>query len=99
MPVDVGNKKASWVRRIVADGIAAVDAVRKSDLTASEYSTDAFNGGDPTNRPEYTITDQDLIDAGFPHLDAAKLNTYIGGLAAIKSAYDANAGVIEAARP
>lgn len=99
MAVDATQKKASWVRRVVTDGIAAADAVRKADLTASEYSTDAFNGGDLANRPEYQITDADLIAAGFPWLNAAKLNTYIGGLAALKGAYDSNAGVIEAARP
>jgi len=99
MAVDASAKKANWIRRVVADGISAVDAINKVTTTATEYSTDAFNGGDQTNRPEYTITDADLVAAGFPHLNAAKLNSYIGGLAALTAAYNANGGIIEAARP
>ncbi|MBN9522614.1 hypothetical protein J0H58_29515 [bacterium] len=99
MPVETNAKKANWIRRVVADGIAVVDAIRRADVTASEYSTSAFNGGDQANRPEYAITDEDLVAAGFPHLDASKLNQFVGGLAGLKTAYDGSAGILEAARP
>jgi hypothetical protein len=98
MAVDVSLKKANWVRRLVSDVIAAVDAIQRATVTASEYSTDAFNGGDLQNRPEYQITDADLA-AIAPQLNAAKLNSFIGGHAALKAAYDANAGILEAGRP
>jgi hypothetical protein len=97
--IDASKKKAAWVARLVSDGIAAADAIIRANDTAQAYSINAFNGGDSQNRPEYAITDADLVAAGFGHLNAAKLNSFIGGLAALKAAYDANAGIIEAARP
>jgi hypothetical protein len=98
MAVNVAQKKANWVNRVISDVIAAADAIQRANVTASEYSTDAFNGGDLQNRPEYQITDADLA-AIAPQLNAAKLNSFIGGQAALVAAYNANAGVIEAARP
>lgn len=99
MSVDATAKKANWVRRAVTDGIAAVDAIQKATDTNLDYSGQAFNGGDMTNRAEYAITDADLVAAGFPHLTAAKLNAFVGGVAALKATLDANAGILGAARP
>lgn len=97
--MNLGPKKSNWLSRYVRDLIAAVDQLNAARTTASEYSTDAFNGGDQVNRAGNTITDADLVALGFPHLTAAMLNASVGGLNALAAAYDANAGVIEAARP
>ena len=98
MAIDLAAKKANWVSRLITAAVAAMDAVNKAALTATEYSTDAYNGGDLTNRAAYQITDADLAGVA-PQLDAAKLNALVGGIDALKSAYDSNAGILEAARP
>jgi hypothetical protein len=97
--LNVQTKKSNFLSRVIAAGIAAADAIEQAKITADEYNTNAFNGGDQANRPEYTITDADLVELNFPWLAASNLNQFIGGLNALHDAYQANAGVIEAARP
>lgn len=100
MAVDPSVKKVNWLARFVAAAIAAVDAIDSAAKVAGEYTTDAFDGGDLANRPEFRITDADLAgQSAFKHLDAAKLNQLVGALNAVKATKDANAGYLEAARP
>ena len=98
MALDLASKKRSWVNRLIQDATAAVDAINRAVQTSTEYTTDAYNGGDPVNRPEYEITDADLAGIA-PHLDAAKLNALVGGLNTVRDALASVIGQLEAARP
>lgn len=100
MAVDPSVKKVNWLTRLVAGAISAVDAIDSAAKVAAEYTTDAYNGGDLANRPEFQVTDADLAaQSAFKHLDATKLNQLVGAVGALKEALDANAGYLEAARP
>ncbi len=100
MTVDVSRKQLNWLTRAVQDAVAMVDAIDRAKRTFAEYSDLAYNGGDPTNRPEYEITSEFLAaSSSFAHLDKSKLNALAGAIDAISNARAASAGVLGAARP
>ncbi len=100
MAVDPSTKQKNFVSRLIAANVAMLDAINTAVEVSGEYTTDAFDGSDLQNRPEYQITDAFLagVDA-FKHLNALKLNQLVGGINALKATRDANAGYLEAARP
>jgi hypothetical protein len=92
---DLGQKKATFVRRYVAAIEAFLANSDDLEALAVEWSANAYpTGSDPSGN---NITDQDLATVA-PWLTALQLNQAVGAVAAIGVTISDQRGYLEAVR-